>query len=363
VPHPLFCKGADFDFPSARLKIPVHPVKRMPERRVLHVVTLTCYRRRPYVRTAGPAARTSDEVRHIHPRYNSPANLGRPFMLNLKRNKITYFGHSTFSLAAPSGEVAFIDPWVMTNPRCPGVLGDGSVTPTVSFLGTNNFIFEGTDPTVTSCNTQYVQGNPGGGTYTWSASTTSSYNPTVSFNGSGSPYSTQTSQVTVTGNAPSSTVGDTTLSVGYSVGSESAQTPATRATTIRIFGFLQQAGSIQVVPVQGPPKYGYTSYVYYSIYTNPAGQLLQPGCSGISVYESVTLTNTNFPVDEVTGTGGTSSNAQVVDQLSVYGDSPLPSNFGATADQYLGVGGFVVRHNTITQDSNGPTVTNLGPFN
>ncbi|HUI75556.1 MAG TPA: metal-dependent hydrolase [Candidatus Acidoferrum sp.] len=43
-------------------------------------------------------------------------------MLNLKRNKITYFGHSTFSLTAPSGEVALIDPWVMTNPRCPGAL-------------------------------------------------------------------------------------------------------------------------------------------------------------------------------------------------------------------------------------------------
>ena len=58
----------------------------------------------------------------LNPRYNSPANLGRPFMLNLKGNKITYFGHSTFSLIAPSGEVALIDPWVMTNPRCPDSL-------------------------------------------------------------------------------------------------------------------------------------------------------------------------------------------------------------------------------------------------
>jgi L-ascorbate metabolism protein UlaG (beta-lactamase superfamily) len=43
-------------------------------------------------------------------------------MLKLKGNKITYFGHSTFSLTTPSGEVALIDPWVMTNPRCPGAL-------------------------------------------------------------------------------------------------------------------------------------------------------------------------------------------------------------------------------------------------
>lgn len=40
-------------------------------------------------------------------------------MLDLKGNRITYFGHSTFSLTAPSGQVALIDPWVMTNPRCP----------------------------------------------------------------------------------------------------------------------------------------------------------------------------------------------------------------------------------------------------
>jgi L-ascorbate metabolism protein UlaG (beta-lactamase superfamily) len=43
-------------------------------------------------------------------------------MLDLKGNRITYFGHSTFSLTAPSGQVALIDPWVMTNPRCPETL-------------------------------------------------------------------------------------------------------------------------------------------------------------------------------------------------------------------------------------------------
>src|ERR1700741_635215 len=40
-------------------------------------------------------------------------------MLDLKGNRITYFGHSTFSLTTPSGQVALIDPWIMTNPRCP----------------------------------------------------------------------------------------------------------------------------------------------------------------------------------------------------------------------------------------------------
>ena len=40
-------------------------------------------------------------------------------MLNWKGNRITYFGHSTFGLTTRSGEFALIDPWVMTNPRCP----------------------------------------------------------------------------------------------------------------------------------------------------------------------------------------------------------------------------------------------------
>lgn len=39
-------------------------------------------------------------------------------MLDLKGNRITYFGHSTFSLTTAAGEVALIDPWVMTNPVC-----------------------------------------------------------------------------------------------------------------------------------------------------------------------------------------------------------------------------------------------------
>jgi L-ascorbate metabolism protein UlaG (beta-lactamase superfamily) len=43
-------------------------------------------------------------------------------MIDLKGNKITYFGHSTFSLTTPSGQVALIDPWVMTNPACPEAL-------------------------------------------------------------------------------------------------------------------------------------------------------------------------------------------------------------------------------------------------
>jgi len=40
-------------------------------------------------------------------------------MLDLTGNRVTYFGNSTFSLTTSSGQVALIDPWVMTNPMCP----------------------------------------------------------------------------------------------------------------------------------------------------------------------------------------------------------------------------------------------------
>lgn len=40
-------------------------------------------------------------------------------MLDLKGNKITYFGHSAFGLTTSGGQFALIDPWIMTNPKCP----------------------------------------------------------------------------------------------------------------------------------------------------------------------------------------------------------------------------------------------------
>jgi L-ascorbate metabolism protein UlaG (beta-lactamase superfamily) len=43
-------------------------------------------------------------------------------MLDLKGNHITYFGHATFSLTTPSGQVALIDPFVTSNPACPASL-------------------------------------------------------------------------------------------------------------------------------------------------------------------------------------------------------------------------------------------------
>jgi len=39
--------------------------------------------------------------------------------LDFRGNKITYYGHSTFTLTTPGGSVAMIDPFVMSNPLCP----------------------------------------------------------------------------------------------------------------------------------------------------------------------------------------------------------------------------------------------------
>src|SRR5580693_6253936 len=43
-------------------------------------------------------------------------------MIDMKGNKITYFGHSTFSLTTAGGQIALIDPFVKSNPMCPETL-------------------------------------------------------------------------------------------------------------------------------------------------------------------------------------------------------------------------------------------------
>jgi L-ascorbate metabolism protein UlaG (beta-lactamase superfamily) len=47
-------------------------------------------------------------------------------MLDLKGNRITYLGHSTFSLTTASGQVGLIEAWVTTNPACPPELKNPS---------------------------------------------------------------------------------------------------------------------------------------------------------------------------------------------------------------------------------------------
>jgi hypothetical protein len=225
-------------------------------------------------------------------------------------------------------EAAYIPSFCTPAPVCPinvrvGGSGGGNIVPTVSFIGGNNFIFEGTDPTVTVWNQQQVQGNPTGGTFSWSATSTSSYNPQVLFNGSPSTYATSSDIVTATvSGALSSSLLDTTLSVSYSVNGQSAQSPATKAITVRQFEYLIQNGSIQNIFLNGPTKYGITSTVYYNVYTHPAEQILSPGFSNISVYEEVNVGQCNFLATANSGTGGLNSNSEIADDLSLTAPAP-----------------------------------------
>jgi len=52
-------------------------------------------------------------IRHYHHREEMRT------MLDTKGNKITFFGHATFSLTTARGSVAIIDPFITNNPLCP----------------------------------------------------------------------------------------------------------------------------------------------------------------------------------------------------------------------------------------------------
>lgn len=43
-------------------------------------------------------------------------------MLQTRGNKLTWLGHAAFRITTPSGKVIIIDPWIKSNPACPGSL-------------------------------------------------------------------------------------------------------------------------------------------------------------------------------------------------------------------------------------------------
>jgi hypothetical protein len=239
----------------------------------------------------------------------------------------------------------------------PGILPDrplngstpGSTKPTVQISGALNFGFVGTDPTVPKVLQQAV-GNPTGGAYSWTATPASR----ISFDNSSSDV------VQLSGVNPSTSVGDTTLSVAYTLNGVNA-TPATLAATSRIFKFLQQSGATNMIPINGPPTFGYEADITYNVYTNPGGQLVSPGFSNVVVLESVSITNSNAQANLNTGTGGTNSNSQIVDVLKLTLTQALSPGLSITANQDLAVGRIHVRNNTLTFSSQGVVVTNNGP--
>ncbi len=261
----------------------------------------------------------------------------------------------------------FIYRWFVADRECRESLitksASASVTvkPTVTITSASNFAFVGSDPSIPHVLFQAV-GNPTGGTYSWTASPSNR----VSFDNPSADV------VALTGINPSTSVGDTTLTVNYTKNGQNAN-PATRAITARIFKFLRQSGTVQIV---SQPN-GYIANAFYNIFTNPGGQMLETGFGGIAIPESVTLqsaTRNGVPltqeeinsIQRIRGAGATNQNSQIVDDLSLLNATggPLPSGLVFVSAQDIFVGGLFVRSNTIEQRSeNIVTITNLGPTN
>ncbi len=237
--------------------------------------------------------------------------------------------------------------------------------PALSFnTNTPAFTFFGSDPSIPHVQQQAIA-NPTGGTYSWTVAPANQ----VSFD---TNNSTSADVVQLTGNNPSTTLGDTTLTVNYTVNNHSAD-PATRAITVRIFRFLQQSGQVQIIPQPN----GYIANAFYNVLTNPGAQILESNLPSIRVAENVILksaTQNGVPltasqrqgITAIRGTGGTQPSGQIVDDLSLLLNSggPLPSGLVFTSSQDIFVGGLFVRSNTIEQRSeNIVNITNLGPFN
>jgi hypothetical protein len=224
-----------------------------------------------------------------------------------------------------------------------------NVTPTVSITGALNFAFVGSDPTVPKVLQQAV-GNPTGGTYSWTASPSSR----ISFDNPSADV------VHMSGVNSSTSVGDTTITVNYTLNGKSANPPATLAVTSRLFKFLVLKTTISVPPGSG--KYGYDYRLTYDVYTNPGGQLLQPGFSGITVLETVSVVSTNMSgATTHTGGGPTDPNSEFGDRLALISNAPIPSGVDEVDSQDLAVGGFFNRNNTLHYTATTVTVTNNGP--
>jgi hypothetical protein len=225
---------------------------------------------------------------------------------------------------------------------------------------TNPFAFSGSDTTIPQVLMQAI-GKPSGGTYSWTATPTNR----VSFN------NPSTEVVQVKGVNPSSSPSDTTLTVNYSVGGMSA-IPAHIAITVRVFELLNQTAPVSIVPQPD----GFFATVNYNVLTGPGKQLLQPGFSGISVGENVTVTSATLngvaltpqQLSSITlykAEGATTdTNSEVDDNQSLLNNAggPLPTVLVINLSQDLFVGSFYVRTNGIQKTSNpSVTIANNGP--
>lgn len=222
----------------------------------------------------------------------------------------------------------------------------------------NNYVFVGADSSVVPYNTQFAVGIPDGGSYAWSVSPES---VSIAPNNSTNSY-----LVAFSGITPSGSIGSTTEKVIYTYASESNSD--TRAITLRKFSALATPTTESGCPdFQGapPPGLGYLEELKYGILTIPGSQVVQPGFSGITVAEVVTLNSVSPQGTQVNLNTGqpvpTSSASQATDCLSIPSSTALPSNLVVCATQTLSVGGVLVRTNKLKYTNTSVSIVTTCP--
>jgi hypothetical protein len=226
----------------------------------------------------------------------------------------------------------------------------------VSFIGGNNFIFVGTDPAIIGNNLQQVSGSPGGGSYAWFGPSGSDFSFSPNF-------STTADVVTATSNTASTSIGDKTLTVHYTLNGVGETTPATKAITVRAFKFVTQLSKAPNSIPSG--SFGYSYNVTYDCNMAPDGTTLASLGSyrSIPVDENVQQTSSNSSLTAVinSGSGTTNANSEFVDLLKLVSSTALPSNLQIVYSQIITIQSVAVRSNTLTFGPTTVNITNNGP--
>lgn len=154
---------------------------------------------------------------------------------------------------------------------------------------------------------------------------------------------------------------DTKITVNYSYGGVPA-TASSVMVTKRLFYYLANDSLSLYTTYSGPTEYGYTYYAYYNVFTHPDHGEVTDGES-IGTTETVTQTSSNVSVVPNYSQGGLNLNSQVQDLLQLTSSTPLPATLKIVDSQDIGVGGFIVRSNTITFTGSNVSVQSGGPSN
>jgi len=234
------------------------------------------------------------------------------------------------------------------NPQQPVCVGS------LDFSGTaNDFIFVGTDPNIVSANTYFLalaSGTPSGGTYT---GTSSNPSDTVTLTWEAS---LNLEKATIQTTVQSTQVGDRTLTFTYTPPSCTAALPLTQTVTARQFAYLTNPNPSNQCTLGHGTNYSIT----YTTYTHPDRNPInsESNLSNTPVTES--FNPSPLPCGTDSGNTILDANGLFVDDVAQCSSKPLTCS--ATVSQYISVGGYQIRTNTLTFNSNGVSIVNDGPF-